>query len=321
MAEEINRDESPHEHGILRVLRNNKNWAREIHILHPELFEKTSQGQSPDFLWIGCADSRVPANEITGLRPGELFVHRNVGNLAQHTDMSCMCALEYAVLELKVKNIIVCGHYGCGAVKGALVMPSKTLSTVNCWISSIRDIRNQYAPELETLSPEEQHDRLCELNVMRQCFNVCTSPTVQAAWDLGQELWVHGFIYRLKDGILQPVVGPIHSRAEAESAAARGMQKRERPYAELPTAANGNPFSFSFVTPSLDEVIGSAIHNPEAKPLGVADSQHAHMGCGACKHCDESAEVERSTSKLGCLEADLKAALAVHARYEAAAAM
>lgn len=168
-------------------------------------------------MWIGCSDSRVPANVIVGLEPGEVFVQRNVGNQAMHTDMNVMSCLEYAVTSLKVKVIICCGHYGCGAVKGALTMPSKTPGLVNCWISDIRECRNQHAEELGELQFQDQVDRLCELNVMRQTFHVCTSSIVQNAWDQGQELAVYGVIYSLKDGLLRKLIGPLTKDNHFES--------------------------------------------------------------------------------------------------------
>jgi len=192
------------------LLSNNKTWAAEQVAKDPTYFSRLQAQQAPEYLWIGCADSRVPANQVVGLAPGEVFVQRNVGNQAMHTDMNVMACLEYAVTALKVKVIICCGHYGCGAVKGALSLPSKTQGLVNCWISDIRECRNQHHAELKALpTQEERTDRLCELNVIRQTFHVCTSPVVQKAWDEGQDLVVFGAIYSLKDGIMKKLVGPL----------------------------------------------------------------------------------------------------------------
>eukprot|EP00201_Polytomella_parva_P017124 CAMPEP_0175056484 /NCGR_PEP_ID=MMETSP0052_2-20121109/10701_1 /TAXON_ID=51329 ORGANISM="Polytomella parva, Strain SAG 63-3" /NCGR_SAMPLE_ID=MMETSP0052_2 /ASSEMBLY_ACC=CAM_ASM_000194 /LENGTH=251 /DNA_ID=CAMNT_0016321525 /DNA_START=83 /DNA_END=835 /DNA_ORIENTATION=+ len=195
-----------------KLLKNNRSWAKSK---GPDFFNSLVSQQNPQYFWIGCADSRVPANVILGLDPGEVFVQRNVGNQACHTDLNCMSCLEYAVKELKVRCILVCGHYGCGAVKAALKMPSKTHSFVNHWISDIRECRNQNREEMLSLpSQEAQYDRLCELNVMRQTFNVCTSPVVQDAWDKGQDLVVYGVVYSLKNGFVQKLVGPIRNDAD-----------------------------------------------------------------------------------------------------------
>ncbi|KAG1674448.1 hypothetical protein FOA52_003053 [Chlamydomonas sp. UWO 241] len=199
-----------HDKKFARLLDLNRQWAEERVATDPSYFQRLLAQQAPEYLWIGCADSRVPANVIAGLAPGEVFVQRNVGNQAMHTDMNTMSCIEYAVTALRVKTIITCGHYGCGAVKGALSMPSKTQGLVNCWISDIRECRNQHHNELKALgTTEEQIDRLCELNVMRQTFHVCTSPVVQNAWDSGQELSVYGVIYSLKDGLMKKLVGPL----------------------------------------------------------------------------------------------------------------
>lgn len=187
----------------------NRAWAAARLQEDPDFFERLYHQQAPEYLWIGCADSRVPANTIVGLDPGEVFVQRNVGNQAMHTDLNCQACIEYAVTALKVKTIIVCGHYNCGAVKAALSLPSRTPGLVNNWISDIRECRNQHKEDLKGLSPDEQIERLCEYNVMRQTFQVCTSPAVQAAWDAGVELHVHGMCYSLKDGLLRNLVGPI----------------------------------------------------------------------------------------------------------------
>ncbi|KAG2424503.1 hypothetical protein HYH02_015173 [Chlamydomonas schloesseri] len=200
-----------------KLLRKNKAWSAARLAEDPGYFQRLIAQQAPEYLWIGCSDSRVPANAILGLAPGEVFVQRNVGNQATHTDLNCMSCLEYAVKELKVRNVIVCGHYGCGAVKAALKMPSKTQNLVNCWISDIRECRNEHRSELMALpSVEAQVDRLCELNVLRQTFNVCTSPVVQHAWDQGQQLFIYGVVYSLKDGLMRKLVGPISKSGDFE---------------------------------------------------------------------------------------------------------
>ncbi|KAI7838875.1 hypothetical protein COHA_007341 [Chlorella ohadii] len=208
------------------ILDSNRRWASAQVEKQPNFFSKLVDSQTPEWLWIGCSDSRVPANELLGLGPGEVFVQRNVGNLATHKDMNVMSCMEYAVTVLKVKHIIVCGHYGCGAVKGALTLPCKTpgermgcwsrISIVNLWIQDIRDTRDKNIEILRKLRGPEQIDKLVELNVMRQVFNVCTSPIVQQAWDNGQTLAVHGLVYALSDGILQQLTPPITSLGDFE---------------------------------------------------------------------------------------------------------
>ncbi|EFJ47914.1 hypothetical protein VOLCADRAFT_120938 [Volvox carteri f. nagariensis] len=198
-----------------KLLKKNRAWSAARIAEDPQYFNRLCTQQAPEYLWIGCSDSRVPANAILGLEPGEVFVQRNVGNQATHTDLNCMSCLEYAVKELKVRNIILCGHYGCGAVKAALKMPSKTHNLVNCWISDIRECRNQHRAELMALpNLEAQTDRLCELNVLRQTFNVCTGPVVQSAWDKGQSLHIYGVVYSLKDGLIKKLVGPISKNGD-----------------------------------------------------------------------------------------------------------
>eukprot|EP00775_Hariotina_reticulata_P003943 gene3943-4197_t len=201
----------PHGDGLRKLLQANRDWASDMRQRDPDFFNRLVNQQSPEYLWIGCSDSRVPANQILGLQPGEVFVQRNVGNQAMHTDMNLMSCLEYAVKSLKVKTIILCGHYNCGAVKAALQLPHTTPSLVNCWISDIRDCRNQAEQELQQLDAEQQLARLCELNVLRQCFKVATSPIVASAWGEGQELHLYGLIYNLADGHLKKLAGPISS--------------------------------------------------------------------------------------------------------------
>lgn len=198
------------------ILDSNRKWAEGMVGEDSKFFSKLVDTHTPQWLWIGCSDSRVPANELLGLGPGEVFVQRNVGNLATHKDMNVMSCMEYAVTVLKVKHIIVCGHYGCGAVKGALTLPCKTPGLVNLWIQDIRDTRDKNIEVLRKLHGPEQVDKLVELNVMRQVFNVCTSPMVQQAWDAGQPLAVHGLVYALSDGILQPLTPPVTSLTDFE---------------------------------------------------------------------------------------------------------
>lgn len=181
---------------------NNRRWAAAIKERQPDFFEKLSLQQAPEYLWIGCSDSRVPANEIVALPPGELFVHRNVANIVVHTDLNCLSVMQYAVDFLKVKHIIVCGHYGCGGVRAAVC--NQQLGLIDNWLRHVQDVQHKYAAELEGLTDEQVRvDRVCELNVLEQVTNVCQTTVVQDAWRRGQEVAVHGWIYRLDDGLLR----------------------------------------------------------------------------------------------------------------------
>lgn len=185
------------------LLDQNKKWAAGMVQRDPSFFQRLSQQQAPDYLWIGCADSRVPANEIVGLLPGEMFVHRNVANVVPHTDMNLLCVLQYAVEILKVKHIIVCGHYGCGGVRAAL-LDSHDHGMLDNWLRLIKDIALDNDEELSKIEdPKQRVDRLCELNVQRQVGNLCHTAIVQNAWNRGQTLQVHGWIYGVGDGIIK----------------------------------------------------------------------------------------------------------------------
>lgn len=184
---------------IQDLIENNRKWAQEISEKDPDFFPTLAKQQSPEYLWIGCSDSRVPANEIVGLLPGELFVHRNVANMVVHTDMNLLSVLQYAVDALKVKHVIVCGHYGCGGVKAS--MESQKLGLIDNWLLEIRDLYHSKRDMFNGLQSEsDKVDLLCELNVMRQVQNVCNTTIVQDAWARGQRLAVHGWVYGLKDG-------------------------------------------------------------------------------------------------------------------------
>lgn len=183
------------------LLENNRRWAEEIKSQDPDFFEKLARQQTPEYLWIGCADSRVPANQITGLLPGEVFVHRNIANVVTHTDINCLSVLQYAVEVLKVKHVIVCGHYGCGGVQGAL--SDEPLGLIDNWLRHIKDIYYVNREKFQFLREEDRLDRLCELNVIQSVANLCHTTTVQDAWRRGQNLTVHGWIYSLQDGLLR----------------------------------------------------------------------------------------------------------------------
>ncbi len=176
----------------------NRAWASRMQEADPGYFDRLSKLQSPEFLWIGCSDSRVPANQIVGLLPGEVFVHRNIANVVVHTDLNCLSVIQYAVDVLKVKHIMVVGHYGCGGVLAAL--NRDRVGVVDLWLRHVHDVHNKHQADVDRLPAEKQHDRLCELNVLEQVVNICHNTVVQDAWARGQQLTVHGWIYGLKDG-------------------------------------------------------------------------------------------------------------------------
>ena len=184
------------------LLANNRAWAAEAIRQDADFFTRLASRQTPDYLWIGCSDSRVPANQAVGLKAGELFVHRNVANVVAHTDLNCLSAIQYAVDVLQVGHVIVCGHYGCGGVLAALRDDKGGL--VDNWLRHVQDVRRKRSAELDALpSEEQQHDRLCELNVIQQVMNVSQTTVVREAWARGQALSVHGWVYGLKDGLLK----------------------------------------------------------------------------------------------------------------------
>nr|WP_144393188.1 carbonate dehydratase [Pleionea sediminis] len=183
------------------LLKNNTDWAEKMVAEDENFFKRLSKQQKPEYLWIGCSDSRVPANQIVGLAPGELFVHRNIANVVVHTDFNCMSVVQFAVEVLKVKHIIICGHYGCGGVRAAL--GDNEVGLVDSWLRNIRDIYFNNEKKLENLSEREKVNRLCELNVVTQVFNVAKTKMAQHAWDRGQELSIHGWIYDIEDGLIK----------------------------------------------------------------------------------------------------------------------
>ena len=185
-----------------KLLTNNRLWAAGMRAREPDFFNKLSQIQTPEFLWIGCSDSRVPANQITGLAPGEVFVHRNVANIVVHADLNCLSVLQYAVDVLKVKHVIVCGHYGCGGVTAA--HDNLKLGLIDNWLRHVQDVRQKHREALDAIqSRDSRIARLCELNVVEQAVNVVHTTVVQDAWARGQELTVHGWAYDLNDGVIR----------------------------------------------------------------------------------------------------------------------
>jgi len=188
-----------------KLLQENKAWAAGKIATDPQFFDRLSHLQTPEFLWIGCSDSRVPANEITGTQPGEIFVHRNIANLVVNTDVNLLSVLDFAVNHLKVKHVIVCGHYGCGGVKAAITkLDFKPL--LNMWLRNIKDVIRLHRDELDAITNEEKKtDRLVELNVKEQVFNLAKTSIIQRAWKNEQRPDIHGWVYSLKDGIIKPV--------------------------------------------------------------------------------------------------------------------
>ena len=212
------------------LLRNNREWAERVSLEDPGFFERLSRQQAPKYLWIGCSDSRVPANQVVDLAPGEVFVHRNIANVVVHTDLNCLSVIQFAVDVLKVKHILVVGHYGCGGVYAGLTR--LRLGLVDNWIRHVTDVAERHSECLHASGGLElQHDRLCELNVLEQVVNVCQTTIVRDAWTRGQELTVHGWVYSLKDGRVHHLGMDIDSidclTDKYDAALARIRQDRE----------------------------------------------------------------------------------------------
>lgn len=186
---------------IETLISNNREWSSSLVQEDPGFFSRLTEAQTPRFLWIGCSDSRVPAERLTNLEPGELFVHRNVANLVIHTDLNCLSVVQYAVDVLKVEHIIICGHYGCGGVQAAIENPQ--LGLINNWLLHIRDLWYKHSVSLNALSPETRFDKLCEINVIEQVYNLGHSTIMQSAWEKGQKVTIHGWVYGIHDGRLR----------------------------------------------------------------------------------------------------------------------
>jgi carbonic anhydrase len=211
------------------LLRNNRDWAERVRHEDPQFFERLSQQQAPKYLWIGCSDSRVPANQIMGLAPGEVFVHRNIANVMVHTDLNCMSVIQFAVDVLQIEHILVVGHYGCGGVHAALT--GTRVGLADNWIRHVGDVAQKHATMLDSLAPDLRDDRLCELNAIEQAENVCLTTVVRDAWARGQKLSVHGWVYSLLDGRVRELgmdvdsaeqLQPAYQRALARLSMARG---------------------------------------------------------------------------------------------------
>ena len=208
---------------LSELFANNRRWAAERLRANPDFFTRLVAQQVPAYLWIGCSDSRVPANEIVDLPPGEMFVHRNVANVVVHTDLNCLSVLQYAVDVLQVGHIIVCGHYGCGGVRAAL--DGAKLGLIDNWLRHVQDVRQKHAAHLETVPEDARADRLCELNVLEQALNVCETTIVQDAWTRGQSLTVHAWIYRLDDGLLRDLRFTVDDPNEVTTALAQATSR------------------------------------------------------------------------------------------------
>ncbi len=215
---------------------NNRAWVDAVTEESPDFFARLSSQQNPDYLWIGCADSRVPANDIVGLLPGELFVHRNVANVVVHSDLNCLSVLQFAVDYLEVEHVIVCGHYGCGGVKAAVC--NHKLGLIDNWLRHVQDAQHKHSDNLAAITDEDELvHRVCEINVIEQALNVCQTTVVQDAWARGQKLAVHSWIYDLRDGLLRDLGMTVdnadHMQAGYEAAVRGLFDKHEGPGAAL----------------------------------------------------------------------------------------
>src|ERR1700722_18890085 len=207
---------------IRQLFEQNRAWAAETEAREPGFFAGLAKQQSPEFLWIGCSDSRVPANQIIGLQPGEVFVHRNVANVVVHTDLNCLSVLQFAVDVLRVKHVLVVGHHGCVGVLAALL--HRRLGLIDNWLRHIQDVRLKHASLLDSLPESRRPDCLCELNVIEQVLNVCHSTVVREAWERGQQLSVVGWVYSLKDGLIRDLQMNVSGPAETSEASYRALE-------------------------------------------------------------------------------------------------
>jgi carbonic anhydrase len=202
---------------LSHLIENNRAWSERLRRSDPQFFARLSQQQRPRYLWIGCADSRVPANDIVGLLPGELFVHRNIANVVVHTDLNCLSVLQFAVDVLNIEHIIVCGHYGCSGVSAAL--QNQRVGLADNWLRHVQDVHSKHDTRVAAVADTPHRiDRLCELNVIEQVANVCQTTIVQDAWERGKELAVHGWVYGLKDGLVRDLGSTVTKTSEAASA-------------------------------------------------------------------------------------------------------
>jgi carbonic anhydrase len=200
------------EESYQELLRRNALWVESTKAHDPDLFERLSSGQEPRYLWIGCADSRMPTSQITGTQPGEIFVHRNIANMVVHTDINMLSVLQYAVDVLQVEHVIVCGHYGCGGVDAAL--GNKSLGLIDNWLRNIKDVYRLHMKELEHLKDKALSDRMVELNVIEQVYNLCKTSIIQEAWTRGSQPHVHGWVYSLRDGLIRDLGVTVRDHAD-----------------------------------------------------------------------------------------------------------
>ena len=220
---------------LQELFDNNRRWASETEAREPGFFSRLLKQQTPQYLWIGCADSRVPANELVGLLPGDVFVHRNVANVVVHSDLNCLSVLQYATDLLRVRHIIVVGHSGCGGVTAAL--NERRVGIADNWLRHVQDVRQRHRVWIDGVEPERRVDALCELNVIEQALNVCQTTVVQDAWQRGQELVVHGWFYGLHNGWLEDLSMTVAQPAEMADAHARALAAVKARYAAAPGAA------------------------------------------------------------------------------------
>ncbi|SMB22353.1 carbonic anhydrase [Sterolibacterium denitrificans] len=207
---------------LSHLIANNRRWAERKRAEDPEFFSRLAAQQNPEYLWIGCSDSRVPANQITGLAPGEVFVHRNVSNVVVHTDLNCLSVIHYAVEVLKVRHIMVVGHYGCGGVRAAL--EERNHGLIDNWLRHVQDVYHKHRSNLDALPLDARVNRLCELNVIEQVVNVCRTTIVQNAWGNGQRVSVHGWVYGLDDGLLHEMCSSASSQTETETTYRKALE-------------------------------------------------------------------------------------------------
>ena len=249
---------------LKELFDRNRAWAEATEAANPGFFTRLLKQQSPQYLWIGCADSRVPANEIVDLLPGELFVHRNVANVVVHSDLNCLSVMQFAVDQLRVRHIMVVGHYGCGGVRAAL--QNLRVGIVDNWLRHVQDVRDKHAAWLATVTTEEQrHDALCELNVLEQACNVCRATVVQDAWLRGQEVVVHAWVYGLQDGLLVDLRLIVCSLAEMESSYQQALEALRQRYAAAAEAQTGTE-----AAPEAASALSAAAAEPPAAPADVA---------------------------------------------------
>lgn len=205
------------------LLERNRAWSEALRARDPAFFKRLSAQQAPQYLWIGCSDSRVPANQIIDMAPGEVFVHRNVANVVVHTDLNALSTIQFAVDVIKVRHILVVGHYGCGGVQA--VLEKKRLGLVDNWLRHVDDVKDKHSAALSRLDPQARHARLCELNVIEQASNVCRSTVVRDAWERGQTLSVHGWIYSLDDGCVRDLGIDVHDMGMLADSHRRALEQ------------------------------------------------------------------------------------------------